>query len=74
MLKLTDEQKLLVDTTKKLMKRDIRPAVDKLMAKGQPMIKKFCQELLKKTIPLGIMGNVFKDELADLLPWRLRAR
>ncbi|WP_282434419.1 acyl-CoA dehydrogenase family protein [Desulfosporosinus orientis] len=62
MFKLTDEQKLLVDTTKKLMKRDIRPVVDGLKAKGQSMTKEICQELLKKTIPLGIMGNVVKEE------------
>lgn len=57
------------------MKRDIRPVVDDLKAKGQPMTKEICQELLKKTIPLGIMGNVVKEEYGgagmDYLTWGL---
>lgn len=75
MFKLTSEQQLLVDTTKKLMKRDIRPVIDSLKAKGQRMTKEMCQELLKKTIPLGIMGNLIKEEHGgagmDYLTWGL---
>ncbi|MGI6412869.1 MAG: acyl-CoA dehydrogenase family protein [Syntrophomonadaceae bacterium] len=75
MFKLTEEQKLLVETTKRLMKKEITPVADQYRAKGEPMPKDVIQELVKKTVPLGIMGNVIPQEHGgagmDYLTWGL---
>ncbi len=71
---LTDEQKLLQKTAKNIMEREIRPAIDRLNPK-EAVPKEILKELLKKTVPIGALGNVIPEEHGgagmDYLTWGL---
>lgn len=55
--KLTKEQQSKVKKTKVLMEREIRPLIEKQKF-GKGITKEVIKKALKKTIPLGVMGNV----------------
>ena len=71
---LSEEQQMLQQTTRKLMEKEITPILEKLNH-DQPIPKAVIQEMLKKTIPLGIMGNTMPEEEGgaglDYLTWGL---
>ncbi|MFP4573312.1 MAG: acyl-CoA dehydrogenase family protein [Desulfobacterales bacterium] len=71
---LTEEQSRLVEKTRTLMTREIRPCIEKHNPE-EALPKETIQNLLKKTIPLGIMGNVIPKEYGgagmDHITWGL---
>ncbi|MBU2551833.1 MAG: acyl-CoA/acyl-ACP dehydrogenase [Proteobacteria bacterium] len=58
---LTEEQKMLKDSAKKLMDREIRPYLAQFPA-GQQMSFDDIRAILKKLIPLGYLGNTIPEE------------
>jgi len=72
--KLTDDQEALVQKTKILMAREIRSFLNE-QEPTETLSKGTIQSLLKKTIPLGIMGNVIPKEIGgagmDHITWGL---
>ncbi len=72
---LTSEQQMLRDTVRNFSEKELKPVVEKHAAAKQAIPKETIQGLLKKSIPLGILGNVTpeKDGGAglDYLTWGL---
>jgi alkylation response protein AidB-like acyl-CoA dehydrogenase len=58
---LTDEQKMLKESARKLMDREVTPFLDSFPA-GQPLSFEDLQTLLRKLIPLGYMGSTVAEE------------
>ncbi len=58
---LTDEQKMLKESARKLMKREVGPFLDSF-PEGQPLSFEDFQTILKKLIPLGYLGSTVSEE------------
>jgi len=58
---LTDEQKMLKESARKLMEREVTPFLDSFPA-GEPLSFENLQTLLRKLIPLGYMGSTVSEE------------
>jgi len=58
---LTDEQRMLKESARKLMEREVVPFLESF-PEGQPISFENLQILLKKLIPLGYLGNTISEE------------
>ncbi|MBU2548843.1 MAG: acyl-CoA dehydrogenase family protein [Proteobacteria bacterium] len=58
---LTDEQRMLKESARKLMEREVVPYLNGFPT-GRPMALDDIKGLLKKLIPLGYLGNVIPEE------------
>ncbi|MFC1823655.1 acyl-CoA dehydrogenase family protein [Thermodesulfobacteriota bacterium] len=71
---LTDEQRMLKDSARKLMERDVRPYLAQF-PEDRPMNPDEIKGLLKKLIPLGFLGSTAPEEYGgaglDFLTWAL---
>ena len=57
-LELTEEQKLIKDTLRRFLDKEIRPMVDEYEKTGRPVSK----EIVKKLIPFGFLGGLLPRE------------
>jgi alkylation response protein AidB-like acyl-CoA dehydrogenase len=58
---LTDEQRMLKESARKLMKREVVPFLD-AVPESQPLSFEDLQRLLKKLIPLGYLGSTISEQ------------
>lgn len=58
---LTDEQKLIVNSTRRMMEKEIKPILE-AHDRFTPLSREVVREIFTKVIPLGFLGSVIPEE------------
>jgi len=71
---LTDEQRMLKESARRLMEREVKPYLDQF-PDDRPLTPEEIKNLLKKLIPLGYLGSTIPEEYGgaglDFMTWSL---